>query len=119
MDPSFQSPVVPWHVIASVAALSMLGGLAHFLDRLRSNDLKANWIVELACDVLYSLATGFLFWYAVIAAGACGELAAAAAIIGGHLGAKFLFMVQDVLTNKVISLLVARLNTGRDLEDKQ
>jgi hypothetical protein len=104
--------------MASVAALSALGGMAHFLDRLRSNELKAHWGIELSCDILYSLATGFLFWYAVIAMGACGELAAAAAIIGGHLGAKFLFMLQDILTTRIVAMLLARIVPNDDPENK-
>jgi hypothetical protein len=106
-DPSLGPDEVPLKVILLIMGLAMLGGLAHFLDRVRKGDLRAHWGLELACDSLYSLAAGLLVWYIAIAADACQFTAAAMAIIGGHLGARFMFMVQRVVVDKLLDKLAA------------
>jgi len=106
-DPNLGPDEVPLKVILLVAGLAMLGGLAHFLDRIRKGDLRAHWALELACDTLYSLAAGLLVWYITIATVGCQFTAAAAAIVGGHLGARFMFMVQRVLVDRILDRLAA------------
>jgi uncharacterized membrane protein len=85
----------------------MLGGLAHFLDRVRKGELRAHWGLELACDSLYSLAAGLLVWYIAIATIGCQFMSAALAIVGGHLGARFIFMVQRVVVDRILDKLAA------------
>jgi uncharacterized membrane protein len=106
-DPSLGPDEVPLRVLLMVIALAMLGGLAHFLDRVRKGELRAHWGLELACDSLYSLAAGLLVWYIAVASIGCQFTAAALAIVGGHLGARFMFMVQRVVVDRILDKLAA------------
>jgi len=116
MPPSIGPQDLPPKVIAFVIGLSMLGGMAHYMDRLRRGQLKAHWSIELAGDILYSLATGFTVWYFASASGTSEYISAGMAIVGGHLGARFMFMVQEALVEKAMRSIRGEKHTDQNPE---
>lgn len=114
MDPSLGPQDVPLKVVALIVGLSVLGGLTNFFSRLKNGTLRANWLIELLGDVLYSLSAGFCTWYLAISAGACEFCAASFAIIAGHLGARLMFALQSAMTDRVLSWLESRSDKARD-----
>jgi hypothetical protein len=100
MPPPIEPQELPLRTILLIIGLSMLGGLASFFERVRRQDLHAHWLLELVADILYSLAAGFSAWYLAIALGGCPYTAAAAAILAGHLGARWLILLQRALLRR-------------------
>lgn len=116
MDPSVDPQDLPAKIVAFIIALSILGGLAHYTDRVRRGKLRAHWSLELLGDTLYSMASGFTLWYLAIGAGSSEYLAAGSAIVGGHLGARFMFMAQEALVERTLRSL--KSNNDKPTEDE-
>jgi hypothetical protein len=105
MDPNLAPQDLPLRVIALVTGLSILGGLANFIGRLRQGTLRVHWFIELSGDVLYSLSAGFTVWYLAISTGMCEYSSAAMAIVAGHLGARLMFALQNAAIDRALGWL--------------
>lgn len=92
---------LPAKVLGLVVGLSLIGGLAAYLERLRRHAFDDHWLLELATDVLYSVAAGFSAWYLVIGLIQQPYIAAAVAIAAGHLGARWMTLLQRAITRRL------------------
>jgi hypothetical protein len=100
MDPSIPPDQLPPRLVAFITGLSLLGGLSHFLGQLRAGRHRSHWAIELAADLSYALAAGFLVWYAATAHQVNPYLIAALSITAGHLGAKLIWIIQALLLER-------------------
>lgn len=109
MDLSTPPHELPTRLLAFILTLSMLGGLANYITRLRTGPLRTHWLLELVADLVYSLSAGLVVWYVATASQMCDYYAAALAIVAGHLGAKLFVQVQGLFHDWI----TARFPSGK------
>jgi hypothetical protein len=87
--------MTPLRIISFVLGLTVISGVAAFVSRMRRQDMRIHWALELFGDVIYSVAAGFSAWYVTIGLIHEPWIAAAAAVVGGHMGARWMFLLQN------------------------
>jgi hypothetical protein len=119
MDPSLPPDQLPPRIVAFIAGLSLLGGLSHFLGQLRAGRHRSHWAIELAADLAYALAAGFLVWYAATAHQVNPYLTAALSITAGHLGAKLIYVIQTGILERAEQALATATRNDKAKENDQ
>lgn len=84
-----------------VFALSMWGGVVHFIQRLKRGEAKAHNIVEFIGEIVISAFVGVITFYLCELSEFPQILTAALVAVSGHMGTRSLFFFEKVL-EKVI-----------------
>jgi hypothetical protein len=99
-DPAFSANISP-ATIVTVGFFSVLGGLAYSCRRLSKEEYGPHWGLELLSDVLYSAVAGFSAWYITTGSGIPQDIALGVSLVAGHMGARWLVLVQRLVIEKV------------------
>lgn len=100
-DPSSIAPAT----YAWVLALSIWGGLARHLQRRKSGEATRAFLLEFACDLIYSSFCGLLTFYMCQATQI--DLMTTAALVGisGHMGSRLIFAMESMLQGHIKRVL--------------
>lgn len=85
---------------AWVIGLSLLGGAASFVRRVRSGQSKYSNIVELIGELVVSSFAGLVTFFLCQSAEFDGALSAAFIAISGHMGTRIIFKFESYLVRK-------------------
>jgi len=83
-----------------VLGLSMLGGAASFVRRVRSGKAKYSNIIELIGELVVSAFAGLVTFFLCQSAQLDGALSAAFIAISGHMGTRIIFMFEGYLMKR-------------------
>ena len=83
-----------------VVGLSMLGGAASFVRRVRTGQAKYSNIVELIGELVVSAFAGLVTFFLCQSAKFDGALSAAFIAISGHMGTRIIFMFEGYLMKR-------------------
>lgn len=92
-DPSIFASLIPWWV----ALLSILGGVVHYIKKVRDGAAKRFNIAELLGDIVTSAFVGFVTFHLCLASELGQNLTAALVGISGHMGSRALFLLEPVI----------------------
>ena len=99
-EPSLFTHLADLLTYAWVFGLSMLGGAASFVRRVRSGEAKYSNIVELIGELVVSSFAGFVTFFLCRSAGFDEMLTAAFIAISGHMGTRVIFMFEAYLVKR-------------------
>lgn len=99
-ETSFFSQVADWLTYGWVFGLSLLGGAASFVRRVRNGQSKYSNIVELIGELVVSSFAGLVTFFLCQSAGFDGALSAAFIAISGHMGTRVIFKFESYLVRK-------------------
>ena len=85
---------------AWVLALSMWGGIVNYISKIKSGDIARFNITELIGDIFISGFTGLLTFWMCQAAGFDELLTAVFVGVSGHMGARMIGKLEQVLSRK-------------------
>jgi len=99
-DPSLFSQIADLLTYGWVIGLSLLGGAASFVRRVRSGQAKYSNIVELIGELVVSAFAGLVTFFLCRTANFDEELSAAFIAISGHMGTRIIFKFESYLVRK-------------------
>jgi len=100
MTTPFDPNEFSWRMLVVVGGFAALGGLAAFIDRLRKHDLHTHFALEFMADLAYALAAGYAAYFLVLRTLSEHQTAVVGAIIAGHLGARWLTLLERWLVRR-------------------
>lgn len=98
--PSFFDQIANLLTYGWVIGLSMLGGAASFVRRVRSGQARYSNIIELVGELVVSAFAGLVTFFLCQSAHFNGALSAAFIAISGHMGTRIIFMFEAYLVKR-------------------
>ena len=90
----------PTLTILWVSALSFIGGIANYANKVNQGLIKRFSIVELIGELFISGFAGFITFLLCDSAGFDSRLTAAMVGVSGHMGSRAIFLLERVVNNK-------------------
>lgn len=82
--------------------IMVMAALAHFVDRMRRNYTRTSGATEVLCDLTFSVLAGSVTCYFAQMAGLPLWVTVIAVSVSAHVGARFLFQMQNLITDKLL-----------------
>lgn len=99
-EPSFFDQIANILTYGWVIGLSILGGTASFVRRVRNGEARYSNIVELVGELVVSAFAGLVTFFLCQSAHLDGALSAAFIAISGHMGTRIIFMFEAALLKR-------------------
>lgn len=108
--------VIPTILVFLIAAL---GGLVSFYRKWKAKKVRAFNVVELIGELVVSGICGVIGYWLLKGSGVNEYLIAGAVGVIGHMGSRFLFMLEEAAEEKLQQTLGKAIDPSADLMDKK